>query len=39
MLRRALGVPAAADVDHLNTDDLAGLERFLRANDGGRAAA
>lgn len=24
-----------ADVDHLNTDDLAGLEAFLRAQDGG----
>jgi hypothetical protein len=22
-----------ADVDHINTDDLAGLEAFLRAND------
>ncbi|MEV4171800.1 MULTISPECIES: phosphatidylinositol-specific phospholipase C/glycerophosphodiester phosphodiesterase family protein [unclassified Nonomuraea] len=29
----------AADVDHINTDDLAGLEQFLRANDRGRAAA
>ncbi|MEV0382168.1 phosphatidylinositol-specific phospholipase C/glycerophosphodiester phosphodiesterase family protein [Nonomuraea sp. NPDC050643] len=29
----------AADVDHLNTDDLAGLESFLRAADDGRAAA
>ncbi|TMR20596.1 hypothetical protein ETD86_18205 [Nonomuraea turkmeniaca] len=29
----------AADVDHINTDDLAGLERFLRAHDAARAAA
>jgi hypothetical protein len=29
----------AADVDHLNTDDLAGLQRFLRQNDPERAAA
>ncbi len=29
----------AADVDHLNTDDLAGLQRFLREHDTERAAA
>ncbi|TDC06050.1 hypothetical protein E1267_17730 [Nonomuraea longispora] len=29
----------AADVDHLNTDDLAGLRDFLRENDRERAAA
>ncbi|MFD0467216.1 hypothetical protein ACFQ0B_01975 [Nonomuraea thailandensis] len=29
----------AADVDHINTDDLAGLEAFLRADDGRREAA
>ncbi|WP_043620518.1 phosphatidylinositol-specific phospholipase C/glycerophosphodiester phosphodiesterase family protein [Nonomuraea candida] len=29
----------AADVDHLNTDDLAGLESFLRAHDDRREAA
>ncbi|MEV0824190.1 phosphatidylinositol-specific phospholipase C/glycerophosphodiester phosphodiesterase family protein [Nonomuraea rubra] len=29
----------AADVDHINTDDLAGLAAFLRANDGKREAA
>ncbi|NBE95421.1 hypothetical protein FE391_24575 [Nonomuraea sp. KC401] len=29
----------AADVDHLNTDDLAGLRDFLRENDRQRAAA
>ncbi|TYB58270.1 hypothetical protein FXF51_36995 [Nonomuraea sp. PA05] len=29
----------AADVDHINTDDLAGLEAFLRAEDGKREAA
>ncbi|PZG20305.1 phosphatidylinositol-specific phospholipase C/glycerophosphodiester phosphodiesterase family protein [Nonomuraea aridisoli] len=29
----------AADVDHINTDDLAGLEQYLRAVDAGQAAA
>ncbi|MFI7616474.1 phosphatidylinositol-specific phospholipase C/glycerophosphodiester phosphodiesterase family protein [Nonomuraea terrae] len=29
----------AADVDHINTDDLAGLEQFLRAVDAGQAVA
>ncbi|MEV0619494.1 phosphatidylinositol-specific phospholipase C/glycerophosphodiester phosphodiesterase family protein [Nonomuraea sp. NPDC050404] len=29
----------AADVDHINTDDLAGLQRFLRAHDDRREAA
>ncbi|MGN9836947.1 phosphatidylinositol-specific phospholipase C/glycerophosphodiester phosphodiesterase family protein [Nonomuraea sp. H19] len=29
----------AADVDHVNTDDLAGLQRFLREHDTERAAA
>jgi hypothetical protein len=29
----------AADVDHINTDDLAGLQQFLREHDGERAAA
>ncbi|MEV4224439.1 phosphatidylinositol-specific phospholipase C/glycerophosphodiester phosphodiesterase family protein [Nonomuraea sp. NPDC049725] len=29
----------AADVDHVNTDDLAGLQRFLLEHDGERAAA
>ncbi|WP_188191316.1 phosphatidylinositol-specific phospholipase C/glycerophosphodiester phosphodiesterase family protein [Nonomuraea sp. SYSU D8015] len=29
----------AADVDHINTDDLAGLQQFLRAHDSERAAA